>query len=45
MTALHSLLGLGFLVDGLLLLLVLLVSGDLRHHLEVLELDFILVLC
>ena len=38
MTARHSLLGLGFLIGGLLLLLVLLVSGDLGHHLEVLEL-------
>ena len=38
MTDSRSLLGFGFLVTGLLLLLVLLVSGDLRHHLEVLEL-------
>ena len=34
----RSLLGFSFLVAGLLLLLVLLVTGDLRHHFEVLEL-------
>ena len=32
-----SLLGFGFLVAGLLLLLVLFVTGDLGHHFKVLE--------